>query len=90
MKRTTKQAGLVIAAAAAALFATASLAENTTTTNTATKAGVHCFGINSCKGQGACNTATNSCAGQNSCKHKGWITVESAKVCADKGGTVVP
>jgi hypothetical protein len=49
---------------------------------------VHCSGINSCKGKGACSGASNGCAGQNSCKGKGWIDV-SAKECKDKKGTVV-
>ena len=50
---------------------------------------VHCAGINSCKGQSACKTASNDCKGQNSCKGHGWLPVKSAKSCVAKGGTVV-
>ncbi len=49
---------------------------------------VHCAGINSCKGMGACKTATNACKGMNSCKGQGWVSAKSAKACAAKGGTV--
>ena len=49
---------------------------------------VKCGGINSCKGKGACQGASNSCAGQNGCKGKGWVEV-TAKECKDKKGTVI-
>jgi hypothetical protein len=34
---------------------------------------VKCQGANSCKGKGACATATNACQGQNSCKGKSYV-----------------
>jgi len=49
---------------------------------------VHCFGINACKGQGACKSAKNACKGQNSCKGMGWLPEKSAKACTKAGGTV--
>ena len=51
--------------------------------------GVKCAGINSCGGKGECAAADGShdCGGKNSCKGKGWVKVESAEACADKGGT---
>lgn len=52
------------------------------------EAKVKCSGINSCKGKGACSTATNDCAGLNACKGKGWIET-TAKDCKTKKGTVV-
>ncbi|MBS9778051.1 MAG: hypothetical protein KGV50_04730 [Gammaproteobacteria bacterium] len=45
-----------------------------------------CVGVNSCKGQSACQTASSSCAGQNTCKGKGWIKT-TAKDCKSKKGT---
>jgi hypothetical protein len=54
----------------------------------AKKAGVECMGINACKGQSACKTASNACKGQNSCKGHGWLPAKSAKACEAKGGTV--
>ena len=34
-----------------------------------------CKGLNSCKGQGGCNTGENGCKGKNSCKGKGGCKV---------------
>lgn len=51
------------------------------------ESGVQCFGVNACKGQGACKTASSSCKGQNACKGKGWINA-SAGDCAKWGGKV--
>jgi len=53
-------------------------------------ADVNCSGINGCKGQGACGGKGHSCAGKNSCKGKGYLKVESAQICKEKGGTVLP
>jgi hypothetical protein len=33
-----------------------------------------CFGVNGCKGQGACKSAHNDC-GQNACKDQGWFSM---------------
>lgn len=46
---------------------------------------IACYGINACKGQGACSTAHNACTGQNTCKGKGYLNV-TAKQCAIRGG----
>ena len=50
-------------------------------------AAVHCAGVNTCKGQGACGGADHSCKGQNGCKGKGWVEMSEAD-CMAKGGTV--
>lgn len=49
---------------------------------------VHCVGINACKGQSACKTASSSCKGLNSCKGQGWLPTKSKGECEEKGGTV--
>ena len=49
------------------------------------EAHVKCTGVNACKGQSACKTATNACKGQNSCKGTGFMDM-TAKECAAKGG----
>jgi hypothetical protein len=59
--------GAAIATAAALLFSSVPVA-----TAAADEAKMHCDGVNSCKGQSSCKSATNSCKGQNSCKGKGW------------------
>jgi hypothetical protein len=76
--------GALIASAVAGMFAAAMPA----VANAKSEAKVKCSGINSCKGQSACKTATSSCSGTNTCKGKGWISV-SEKECKDKKGTVV-
>ena len=51
---------------------------------------VKCANINGCAGKGECAAADGShdCGGKNSCKGKGWVKVDSAEACAEKGGTV--
>ena len=51
---------------------------------------VKCAGINGCGGQGECAAADGSheCGGKNSCKGKGWVSVDTAEACTEKGGTV--
>ncbi|HXV27519.1 MAG TPA: hypothetical protein VD913_00995 [bacterium] len=58
------------------------------TTNTVYAEGVHCSGINACKGTGACAGAGNECAGKNACKGLGVTETASADECAAQGGTV--
>ena len=78
--------GIAIAAAAAALFSSAFVA---TTAQAADEAGVKCAGVNSCKGQSECKTASNECKGQNSCKGEGWVSKKTAAECTAAGGTVI-
>jgi hypothetical protein len=76
----------VLASAVASLFLSgAAFAKE----KTAKKAGspVMCAGINECKGQGGCKSASNDCKGQNGCKGQG-LTETSTKDCKDKGGKV--
>ena len=49
---------------------------------------VKCLGINECRGQSQCDTATHGCAGQNACKGKGWLLVPRSD-CSEKGGKVI-
>ena len=84
MKRTSKTAGLALAAAAAALFATGC----STLCGDADEAPVKCTGVNACKGTSSCATPDNSCKGQNSCKGSGWVYM-SKDECLAKGGEVV-
>jgi len=77
--------GASLAAAAALLL----VAGCSTYDKPAQSAEVHCFGINACKGQGACKSATNSCKGQAACKGQGWLPTASAEECTAKGGKVI-
>jgi len=96
MNTVNKLSGFTLATAAATLLL-AGCGGNSTTEKVAEKAAapdatkvaeVKCSGINSCKGTGACGSATNACAGQNSCKGKGWIKASKAD-CEAKGGKVI-
>ena len=77
--------GASLAAAAALLL----VAGCSTYDKPAQSAEVHCAGINACKGQGACKTASNACKGQNSCKGQGYLETASADECTAKGGKVL-
>ena len=83
MKQVVKQGGKIsgaaIATAAALLFGSV-----TTTVSAADEAKVKCEGVNGCKGQSACATATNSCQGQNSCKGHGYLLMTKAECDAAK------
>ena len=48
---------------------------------------VHCYGVQSCKGNSDCKTAEHSCKGQNACKGHGFKGM-AAKACLDNGGTI--
>lgn len=81
MKKHVK--GAIIAAAAGALF----LGGQALAEEGKTEAQVKCYGVNACKGQGQCASATHDCAGKNACKGKGWIKMSKAE-CDKKGGKV--
>lgn len=81
-----KTLGVTLASAAAALLVAGATISAPVA---ASAAGVKCSGINSCKGTGACKTATNECKGMNSCKGHGWVPAGNASGCTMKGGKVV-
>lgn len=80
-----KNKAMLVAGAAAALFLA-----NATTARAADQAAedkVPCLGVNACKAQGTCHTASNACAGQNGCKGQG-VTQTTAADCKAKGGKI--
>lgn len=76
--------GLMLATAAAGLFLAAGCATETTASSSAK---VHCAGVNSCKGTGACKSAGNECKGKNACKGHGFLSMTKAE-CTAAGGKV--
>jgi hypothetical protein len=50
---------------------------------------VHCYGVNSCKGQSDCKSGNHDCKGQNSCKGQGFKAT-SAEACEAQGGSTSP
>ncbi len=81
-----KIAGATLAATAAAMILAGGIG---LTASPASAESVRCMGINACKGQGSCKTASNSCKGQNSCKTHGWVEQSSAETCTAAGGMVI-
>ena len=83
MNNKKKVIGLTLATAAALAFAslpaTATFAQGVQ---------VKCYGINSCKGQGACKSVANSCKGQNACKGHGIVMEDNEQACVSAGGSI--
>ncbi|MBI3770208.1 MAG: hypothetical protein HY271_17180 [Deltaproteobacteria bacterium] len=78
--------GMLIAGAAATLVLAGAIGAHA---DEKTGGDVYCFGINACKGQGACAGAGHVCGGRNSCKSAGVVKTTLAE-CQAKGGTVAP
>lgn len=79
-----KLAGFALAAAAASLFMSAPVFAGGHPADTAK---VHCQGVNACKGQSDCKSATHACKGQNSCKGQGFKLMTKSE-CQKAGGKV--
>lgn len=88
----TSSKGFHLACAAAALAFSAAAIAATPPAGSSGKAiaagdKVHCYGVNSCKGQADCKTANNACKGNGSCKGQGFKGVAAAQ-CLKDGGTI--
>ena len=81
--KATKTTSVALAVAAASLFAFAPMA----TVHAGDDAKVHCYGVNKCKGNNDCKSASNACKGQSSCKGKGFVAM-SKNACDKIGGKV--
>ena len=46
----------------------------------------NCYGLNACKGMGACGGTGNSCAGKNACKGTGFVQVAKGACANIQGG----
>lgn len=88
MSAILKMSGSTLALAAAGLLLAGCATEGTMEKSAAMEAKVHCAGVNSCKGQTACKSASNECKGHNSCKAKGWLEMTKTD-CTAKGGMVI-
>jgi uncharacterized membrane protein len=78
----TVTSGATLAAAAAALVIGATLPSAPAE---AANYKVKCFGLNACKGTGACKSLGNACKGNNACKGQG-VKMLSKSACVAKGG----
>jgi hypothetical protein len=79
MKAPIITSGAALATVAAVLFAALPVS-----TLSAAEAKVQCEGVNACKGQSACKTATNECKGQNACKGQGFAELTQKECTAAK------
>jgi uncharacterized membrane protein len=79
--------GVLIASAIAGLLVVGGLT-GTAAAEDAKK--VHCYGVNKCKGTGACGGKGHSCAGENSCKGQGFLDIEEETCLKIEGGRLKP
>jgi uncharacterized membrane protein len=82
----SKKSGVSIAASVA-MLALAGAAPTSSAIAKSHAAQIHCYGVNSCKGQSDCKTASNDCRGQNSCKGQGFKELSKGQ-CAAEGGSL--
>lgn len=75
--------GATIATIAALAFASAPVTSSLAAEASKT---VPCYGVNSCKGQSDCQTATSSCKGNNKCKGQGYL-MKTSEDCQKMGGS---
>ena len=47
---------------------------------------VKCYGVNKCKGTGACGGKGHSCSGNNECKGKGYLKIDKETCLKIEGG----
>ena len=47
---------------------------------------VPCYGVNKCKGTGACGGKGHSCAGENACKGQGYLNIDKETCLKIQGG----
>jgi uncharacterized membrane protein len=79
--------GVLIASAVAGLLVAAGMA-GTASAEDAKK--VHCYGVNKCKGTGACGGKGHSCAGENGCKGQGFLDIDEETCLKIQGGRLKP
>ncbi len=82
----TQKSGATIAMTAAALIISGATLIGAATADTVKG---QCFGVNGCKGQGACKSAKNDCKGHNACKGQGWLAM-TAEECNGQSGQFQP
>jgi uncharacterized membrane protein len=82
---------VLLASAVAGMLALTGLSASAQEAKEAKGEKVKCYGVNECKGHGACGGAGHACAGQNACKGQGFIEVDSKDACLKmEGGRLTP
>jgi hypothetical protein len=80
----TVKSSVTIAAAAAVLALAGTSLPGTV--HAADGKTVHCYGVNSCKGQSDCKSGSHDCKGMNDCKGQGFKDL-TAQACTKQGGS---
>ena len=87
MANGVNKGSLLLASAVAGLLTLAAPA-GTAVAEDAAK--VKCYGVNKCKGAGACGGKGHSCAGENACKGQGFLKVAEDTCLKIEGGRLTP
>jgi uncharacterized membrane protein len=87
MARGLNKRSLLLASAAAGLL---TLAGPVTTAVAEDAEKVKCYGVNKCKGTGACGGQGHSCAGENACKGQGFLKIDKDTCLKIQGGRLTP
>ncbi len=88
---TSNKRNMLTASAVAGFLAFSALTAPATAAEEAKGEKVKCYGVNECKGSGACGGAGHACAGKNGCKGQGFIETDSKDACLKmKGGRLTP
>ena len=77
-----KQAAFLASAVAGLLL----MAGASTTVSADAAEKVACYGVNKCKGTGACGGKGHSCAGENKCKGHGFLKIDQETCLKINGG----
>jgi len=77
---------IVLATAAAALFTAGAGVGTAQAGHHEASEKVECKGVNACKGQTDCGTASHDCSGKNECKGKGWKKMTAEECEKAKAG----
>ena len=77
-------------AATAALLALSAAAPTTSAYAKHAEAKVPCYGVNGCKGQSDCKSASHDCKGQNDCKGQGFKDLTKSQCAAEGGSLTAP
>ena len=87
MANGVNKGSLLLASAVAGLLTLAAPA-GTAVAHEAEK--VECYGVNKCKGTGACGGKGHSCAGENACKVQGYLKIDQDTCLKIAGGRLTP
>ncbi|HXV37676.1 MAG TPA: hypothetical protein VEC18_11035 [Myxococcota bacterium] len=83
----SNRTGMLLASAVAGLLSLGAVA-GTAAAEEGEK--VHCYGVNKCKGTGACGGKGHSCAGENACKGQGFLEIDKETCLKIEGGRLTP